>query len=164
MKETYGLQCFEIDLDLSWSPLDDTDYNATSEMFAFYNENLDVRLSIAGFRIDATGRDLFDLATGMLDAVLKGIASALEDLDGSLLVNGEMAVGDTETGFDVDVTAEVAGAPLYQRHMFVATIVNSVVAINVRMESSLIMAEDLRTLWRNVRPDLFLVEPVPPGG
>lgn len=159
MKETYGLQCFELDLDLTWVPLDETEYDATSEVFAFYNEHFDVRLFISGMRIDATGRDLLDLATGMNSAALAGVANAMEELGGSLLVSGDMGVGDTETGFDVDVMAEVAGPPMVQQRMLVATIVNSVVAIYVRLESARLLGEDLRALWRNLRSDLFLAEP-----
>jgi len=75
-----------------------------------------------------------------------------------------MGVADTETGFDVDVIAEVAGPPGVQQRMLVVAIINSVVAIYVRLESPTQLGEDLRTLWRNLRPGLFLAEPAPPQG
>lgn len=162
MKETYGLQCFELDLEESWVLLGETEFDATSDSFAFYNQDLDVRLFIFGERIDASGRDLFELATGMNGAALNGVARAIEELGGSVLVDQSMGVADTETGFDIDVIAEVAGPPGVQQRMLVVAIINSVVAVYVRLESPTQMGDDLRTLWRNLRPGLFLAEPAPP--
>lgn len=163
MTETYGLQCFEIDLDAAWVPLPETAFDAASESFAFYNEELDVRLFVHGERIDARGRDLLDLATRMNATVLSSIATSVQELGGTLLAEEGMGVGDTPSGFDVDVVAEVAGPPGVQQRMLAATIVNSVVAIIVRLESPTLMGGDLRVLWRNLRPQLFLAEPVQPG-
>lgn len=164
MIETYGLQCFEFDLHEAWALLEESEFDATSDSFAFYNPGLDVRLFVFGERIDPTGRDLFDLATGMNAAALNGVMKAVEALGGSVLVDGHMGVADTETGFDVDVIAEVAGPPGVQQRMLVVAIINSVVAIYVRLESPTQLGEDLRTLWRNLRPGLFLAEPAPPQG
>lgn len=161
--ETYGLQCFEMDLDAGWMPLAETEFDATSDTFAFYNEGLAVRLYIHGERIDATGRDLLDLATGMNSAILSSISKSIHELGGTLLVDNNMAVGDTETGFDVDVIAEAAGPTGVQQRMLVAAIVNSVVAIYVRLESPTLAGDDLRTLWHNLRDQLFLAEPLQMG-
>lgn len=163
MKETYGLQCFELDLDSAWASLDETEFDATSDTFAFYNAELDVRLFIFGERIDATGRDLLELAVGMNSAVLSSLSKTVRELGGTLLVDESMGIGGTPTGFDVDVIAEVAGPPGVQQRTLVVAIINSVVAIYVRLESPTQMGEDLRALWRNLRPDLFLAEPAPPS-
>ncbi|HYD88917.1 MAG TPA: hypothetical protein VEA80_15690 [Vitreimonas sp.] len=161
MKETYGLQCFEFDLDDTWVLLEETEFDATSDTFAFHNQDLDVRLFIYGARIDATGRDLLELATGMNGAVLSSLRKTVGELGGSLLVDERMWIGDTETGFEVDVIAEAAGPPGVQQRMLVVAMINSVVAIYVRLESPTLMGDDLRTLWRNLRPGLFLAEPFP---
>ncbi len=164
MKETYGVQCFELDLDTSWVLLPETEIDAFSDTFAFFNESLNVRLFISGERIDAAGRDLLELATGMNAAALAGVAKAFCDMGGSVIIDENTGIGDTETAFDVDVIAEVVGPPAVQQRMLVAAIINSVVAIYVRMESPTLMGNDLRTLWRNLRPALFLAEPTQPGG
>jgi hypothetical protein len=39
MKETYGLQCFELDLEDTWALLDETEFDATSDSFAFIIPN-----------------------------------------------------------------------------------------------------------------------------
>jgi hypothetical protein len=164
VKDTYGLQCFEFDLERTWALLDETEFDATSDTFAFYNPDLDVRLFIFGERIDATGRDLLDLATRMNGAVLASLSNTVQELGGSLIVDQNMGVGDTPTGFDVDVIAEAAGPPGVQQRMLVVAIINSVVAIYVRLESPTLMGDDLRTLWRNLRSDLFPPEPIQPDG
>lgn len=163
MKETYGLQCFELDLEDTWGLLDETEFDVTSDSFAFYNPQLDVRLFIYGERIDATGRDLYELAVGMNGAVIAGLSTAFNNLGGALLVEETMGVGDTPTGFEIDVVADVAGPPGVQQRMLVVALINSVVAIYVRLESVTLMGDDLRTLWRNIRPDLFLAEPATPS-
>ena len=56
--------------------------------------------------------------------------------------------------------AEAAGPPGVQRRMLVATIANSVVAIYVRLESPTVTGDALRTLWRSLRANLFLAEPM----
>lgn len=160
MKETHGLQCFEIDLDEAWSLLDETEFDAVSDTFAFYNPHWDVRLYIHGERIDAGGRDLLEFATGMNNAALVGITSLTKALGGTLLIDPEVGIGDTETTSEVDVIAEAAGPPGVQQRMLVATIANSVVAIYARLESPTVTGDALRTLWRSLRASLFLAEPM----
>jgi hypothetical protein len=164
MAETYGLQCFELDLDATWVLLDETEFDRTSDTFAFYNPEWDVRLFVLGERINAAGRDLLDLASRMNSVVLSSLSKTTEHLGGSLLIDENMSIGDSITGFDVDVIAEVAGPPGVQQRMLVVTIVNSVVAIYVRLESPTLTGDDLRTLWRSLRPQLFLAEPMQSGG
>jgi hypothetical protein len=124
---------------------------------------LDVRFFIYGERIDPTERDLYELAVGMNGAVIAGLSKVLNDMGGTLLVEETIGVADTPTGFDIDVVAEVAGPPDVQQRMLVVALINSVVAIYVRLESARLMGDDLRTLWRNIRSDLFLAEPAPPN-
>jgi hypothetical protein len=160
VKEIHGLQCFEIDLDETWALLDETEFDPTSDTFAFYNPGWDVRLYIHGERINAMGRDLLELATGMNGAVLSSLTSSVQALGGTLWVDNDTGIGDTPTSSEVDVIAEVAGPPGVQQRMLVATIVNSVVAIYVRLESATLTSDALRPLWRSLRASLFLAEPV----
>lgn len=140
--------------------LNETEYDAASDTFAFFNSIWDVRLFIYAERINAMGRDLLELATGMNKAALTGINNFTETLGGTLLVEPEIGVGETETTSEIDVVAEVAGPPDIQQRMLVATVVNSVVSIYVRLESQTLTTEALRNLWRSLRASLFLAEPV----
>lgn len=164
MTTTHGLQCFEIDLEDTWCPLDETEFDATSDTFAFYNPIGDVRLFIFGERIDPGLRDLLDLALGMNRAAVAGLERVADRLGGALWVDGATGIGETLTSCDVDVVAEVAGPAGVRQRMLVATVVNSVVAIYLRLESATLTGDALRTLWRNLRPNLFLAEPVQPDG
>ncbi|MEZ5957167.1 MAG: hypothetical protein R3C27_08170 [Hyphomonadaceae bacterium] len=160
MKTIHGLQCFELDLDDDWALLDETEFDATSDTFAFYNARWDVRLCIYGERINAMGRDLLDLAHGMNAAVLSSIHTSVQALGGAVWVDEQRGVGETLTSCEVDAIAEAAGPPGVQQRMLVATVVNSVVAIYARLESASLTTDALRPLWCSIRANLFLAEPI----
>jgi hypothetical protein len=163
MTQTHATQCFEIDLEEHWVKLDPLDVDAhfnLQDAFEFYNEAIDTKLFISGDLINATGRDLLDLATRMNSHVLTAIATACQHLSGILRSDENMIAAATPSGFEADITAEVLGPPEVRQRMLVVAIINPVVAIYARLESRHLDGAALRNLWRELRPGLFLAEAV----
>ena len=98
MKQTYATQGFEVDLDQAWVKLDPSAVDAqgkpSPDALEFYNESIDTKFAIYFERIDASGRDLLDLATRMNDYVLTGIEEGAYQIGASLRSENAVTVMD----------------------------------------------------------------------